>query len=39
MDVASQVPDLEEIAKIYGFADAAALEKAWIDWMNSGEFH
>ncbi len=39
MDVANQVPDLEEIAKIYGLADAAALEKAWVDWMAGPEFH
>jgi hypothetical protein len=39
MDVAKQVPDLEEIAKIYGYADGAALEKAWVEWMNSGDFH
>ena len=38
-DVANQVPGLDEIARIYGYADAAALEKAWIEWMNGSEFH
>lgn len=38
IDVANQVPDIEEIAKLYGYADAAALKKAWIAWMDSGEF-
>lgn len=36
MDVAKQVPSREEIASIYGYADAAALQKAWVDWMNDG---
>ncbi|HWB04822.1 MAG TPA: hypothetical protein VG796_17465 [Verrucomicrobiales bacterium] len=35
MDVAKQVPSLEEIASIYGFADTNALQKAWVDWMNN----
>jgi hypothetical protein len=38
IDVANQVPDLEEIAKIYGYDSADALEKAWIVWMESTEF-
>jgi len=38
IDVANQVPDLEEIAKIYGYENAAALEKAWSAWMLSTDF-
>lgn len=38
IDVANQVPDLEEIAKIYGYADAAAFRTAWIAWMDSSDF-
>jgi hypothetical protein len=39
MDVARQVPGLEEIAKIYGYADVPAMEAAWIAYMNSAEFN
>jgi hypothetical protein len=38
VDVAKQVPELDEIAKLYGYADEAALKKAWIEWMSSGDF-
>jgi hypothetical protein len=38
VEAAKQVPDVQEIAVLYGFTDAAALEKAWIDWMNSPLF-
>lgn len=37
-DAAQQVPDTADIAKLYGFASAAELEKAWIAWMNSADF-
>ena len=38
VDVAQQVPDLEEIAKIYGYENADALKKAWLAWMEGPEF-
>ena len=38
IDVANQVPGLEEIAKLYGYDSAPALETAWVTWMDSGEF-
>lgn len=38
VDVSKNVPDLEEIAKDFGYASAAELEKAWIAWMESPEF-
>ena len=38
IDVANQVPELEDIAKIYGYDDGAALKKAWIEWLSSGDF-
>jgi hypothetical protein len=37
-DEAQSVPELAEIAQLYGFASASAMEKAWIEWMNSTEF-
>lgn len=40
MDVSHQVPALDDIGRIYGYADAATLEKAWVAWiMNGAEFH
>lgn len=33
-----QVPDPDGVAKIYGLADGAALEKAWTDYIGSGDF-
>lgn len=38
IDVANQVPDLEEIAKIFGYESASALKTAWVAWMESTEF-
>jgi hypothetical protein len=38
IDVSNQVPELGDIGKMYGYADGPALEKAWIAWMDSGEF-
>ena len=38
IDVANQVPDIEEIAKIYGYENGDALKKAWVAWMESVEF-
>lgn len=38
IDVANQVPGLEEIAKLYGYDSASALETAWVTWMDSSEF-
>ena len=38
IDVAKQVPDLEEIAKLYGYESASALQTAWGVWMESSEF-
>ncbi len=38
IDVSNQVPGLEEIAKLYGFDSASALETAWITWMDGGDF-
>jgi hypothetical protein len=32
------VPDLDEMAKLYGYPDTAAMEKAWIEWMDSPAF-
>jgi len=33
-----QVPDLDSIAKIYNLDDGAALEKAWLAWVDSNDF-
>jgi hypothetical protein len=33
-----QVPDLDSIAKMYNLADGAALEKAWLEFVSSGDF-
>ncbi len=33
-----QVPDPDGVAKIYGLEDGKALEKDWIDFVNSGDF-
>ncbi len=33
-----QVPDPDGVAKIYGLEDAAALEKAWLEFVSSGDF-
>ena len=38
VSTAKQVPDPDEVAKIYGLADGAALEKAWLAWVDSGDF-
>ena len=33
-----QVPDTDSIAKVFGLDDGAALEKAWLAWVDSGDF-
>lgn len=33
-----QVPDPGSIAKLYGLEDGAALEKAWLEYIGSGDF-
>ena len=33
-----QVPSPEELAKLYGFENAEALEADWIAWMGTGAF-
>jgi hypothetical protein len=38
IDTANQVPDLAEIASMYGYESADALQKAWEEWMNSSDF-
>jgi len=38
IDTANQVPDLSEIATLYGYESADALQKAWEMWMDSGDF-
>ena len=38
VDVAQQVPDIEEIAKIYGYASGDALKKAWVEYMEGPDF-
>jgi hypothetical protein len=38
VDVSKNVPDLDEIATIYGYESADALKKAWVAWMESPEF-
>ena len=38
IDTSSQIPEPEELAKLYGFADVAALQADWVTFMKSGEF-
>jgi hypothetical protein len=38
IDVANQVPTLEEIAQLYGFESEAAFIKAWVAYMDSPDF-
>jgi hypothetical protein len=38
IDTANQVPDLAEIAALYGYESAEALQKAWEEWMDSSDF-
>lgn len=38
IDVANQVPDVGDIGKLYGFDDAEAFKKGFIDWLNGPEF-
>lgn len=38
VDTANQVPDIEEIAKIYGYENGEAFKKAWVAWMDSSDF-
>lgn len=38
ISTSNQIPEPAEIAKFYGYADAAALEKAWTEYILSNEF-
>jgi hypothetical protein len=38
ISTSNQIPEPAEIAKFYGFEDAAALEKAWSEYILSSEF-
>ena len=38
ISTSKQVPDADGIAKIYGLADGAALEKEWLAYVDSGDF-
>ncbi len=38
IDTASQIPDPADLAKLYGFADTAAMQADWIAYMKSGDF-
>lgn len=38
IDTANQVPDIEEIATIYGYENGEAFKKAWVAYMESPEF-
>jgi hypothetical protein len=38
IDTGSQIPDAVELAKLYGFADVAAMQADWIAYMKSPEF-
>jgi hypothetical protein len=38
IETAHQVPTQEDFAKLYGFPDAATMEKDWLDWMKSSDF-
>jgi len=38
ISTSKQVPDPEGVAKIYGLEDQAALEKAWLAYVDSGDF-
>ncbi len=38
IEISHQVPEKEDLAKIMGFADAKAMETAWVDWMKSSDF-
>lgn len=38
IDTSNQVPDLDAFAKIFGLENATALETAWLDYVNSGDF-
>ena len=38
ISTSKQVPDTDSIAKIYSLDDGPALEKAWLAWVDSGDF-
>ncbi len=38
ISTSKQVPDPDSVAKIYSLEDGAALEKAWLGWVDSGDF-
>lgn len=38
ISTSKQVPDPDTMAKIYGLEDAAGLEKAWLAFIDSGDF-
>ena len=38
ISTSKQVPDPDGVAKIYGLADGPALEKAWREYVDSGDF-
>ena len=38
ISTSNQVPEPAELAKFYGYEDAAALEKAWVEYILSSEF-
>ncbi len=38
IEKSSQIPSIDDMAKGFGHADAAAFETAWLEWMKSGQF-
>ncbi len=38
ISTSSQVPEIEEMAKLLGFESAPAMEKAWLDYLSSPAF-
>jgi hypothetical protein len=38
MDASHQVPSPDDLAKMYGFADAKAMEADWVKWINGNDF-
>ena len=38
IDTSSQIPEPADLAKLYGFADVAAMQADWITYMKSSEF-
>jgi hypothetical protein len=39
ISTSGQMPERDDIAKLYGLADGKALEEDWLKYINSPDFH